>query len=270
MKHFGFGGLLTLALAGSASAADMPAKAPAVYRGAPVQAFSWTGCYAGGHAGALKNDSQLTAYPSGAYPAAAVAAGTFVYDANDTSLTAGVQYGCNKQFGNLVLGLDSSFSWAGINETINASHPAGIFPAYSESVTQQLDWYSTTRARIGWAQDRWMGFIAGGLATGRVESVYFSPNVGGVAYAGSESKNRYGWTVGAGVEYAFNQNWFLRGEYLYVDLGKYGYTNAQTPPSATLTWGTEVDTKFHVARVAISYRFTGASSLLEWGTGGFR
>jgi outer membrane immunogenic protein len=272
MRRFVVGGLLAAVLVSAAGAADLPVKVPGYTAPPPVQAFSWTGCYIGGNVGGIINSSELAAYPSGAYSAAIVALGTYNYNAKDSAFSGGVQYGCNRQYGQFVLGLDSDFDWAGLNETINASHPAnpGIV-AYSETITQKLNWYSTTRARLGWAQDRWMFFIDGGLASGRVKSTYFSPPAGGFAYGGSQSKTRYGWAVGGGVEYALSENWFLRGEYLYVDLGKYSYTDLQTPASgAGFTWGTDVDTRFHVARVALSYRFTRAGSLLEWAMGGFR
>jgi outer membrane immunogenic protein len=256
---------------GPAGAADIP-RAPAYKTPVAPPVFSWTGCYVGGHVGGTRNDSELVAQPTGLFAPAVVAAGTFSYNFDDSHVTAGVQYGCNRQFGNWVLGLDSSYSWSGIDETITAAHPAtGALPAYTETLTQEVRWFSTTRGRIGYAWDRWMIFAAGGLATGRIESTYFSPPSGGFSYAGSRAKTRYGWTAGGGVEYALNQNWFLRGEYLYVDLGDYSYTAFQTPPvPAGFTWGVNVDTKFHVARVALSYRFTNAGSFIEWGLGGFR
>ncbi len=69
-------------------------------------------------------------------------------------------------------------------------------------------------------------------------------------YSGSESKTRYGWTIGAGAEYALTQNWFLRGEYLYIDLGKFDYTDIHAPAVPVgFTWNTEVQTKAHVARL---------------------
>ena len=268
MQRFAIGGLLAIMFASAAGAADLPVKAP-VYTASPVQVFSWTGCYIGGNVGGIINSSELTAYPSGAFSPAAVAAGTYNYDANNSAFSGGVQYGCNRQYGQIVLGLDSDFEWTGLNETVSAAHPpVAPLVAYSETITQKLNWYSTTRARLGWAQDRWMFFVAGGLASGRVKSTYFSPPAGGFAFAGSQSKTRYGWTVGGGVEYALSENWFLRGEYLYVDLGKYRYMSNSTPPSG-FTGGTDVDTRAHVARVALSYRFTRAGSLLEWAMGGF-
>lgn len=270
MKRFVIGGLAAVAFAGTAVAADIPVQAP-VYKAPVVHAFSWTGCYVGGHVGGIRNDSELSAYPSGSYAAATVAAGTYSYDVDGTSFTGGGQYGCNYQTGSLVFGLDSSFSWAGIDETVNATHAAvPALVAYSETTTQQVDWYSTSRARLGWAHDRWMIFVAGGLATGRVESTYNSPLAGGVAYSASQSKTRYGWTLGAGLEYALSENWFVRGEYLYVDLGKYSYTSLPSAGAPTLTWDTAVDTRFHVARIALSYRFTRAPSLLHWAMGGFQ
>jgi outer membrane immunogenic protein len=270
MKRLVFGASMAIAFAGAAGATDLPVRAPVYKAPAVVEAFSWTGCFVGGHVGAIQNDSTLTAHAEDGASPAVVAATTHKYHANNTSFTGGVQYGCNKQFGQLLLGLDSSFSWAGINQTFTAFHPTvpGVVAGYTETFSQQLDWYSTTRARLGWAHDRWMVFVAGGLATGTVESKY-SAAFFGSTFAGSEDKFRFGWTIGGGLEFALSQNWFVRGEYLYVDLGDFSYKNfsAASPGSS---FRADVDTKFHVARVALSYRFTRAPSLLQWALGGFK
>ena len=115
-----------------------------------------------------------------------------------------------------------------------------------------------------------MIYVAGGLASGQIKSTYLA-TFPGATYSGSENKTRYGWTIGAGVEYALSQNWFLRGEYLYIDLGKFGYTDIQAPAApAGFTWNTEAETKAHVARLALTYRFTRSGSMLEWVMGGFK
>ncbi len=247
-------------------AADMPVKAPLV---APPAIFSWTGCYIGGNVGGIKNDSRLTTYPADPTNTfAETAANTFGYTVDGTSATAGVQYGCNRQYGNIVLGLDSSLNWSGLDDTVSITNVTAPYVPHTETTTQKMEWWSTTRARIGWAQDRWMVFAAGGLASGYVKSSFlFNSAVGTIS--GSENKSRYGWTAGAGLEYALSDSWFLRAEYLYVDLGKYSYISDPSIASPT-HWGTDVDTRFHVARVALSYRFTRAGSMLEWAMGGFK
>ena len=116
-----------------------------------------------------------------------------------------------------------------------------------------------------------MIYAAGGLASGQIKSTYLATFPGPLPYSGSENKTRYGWTVGAGTEYALSKNWFLRGEYLYIDLGKFDYTDLQSPAApAGFTWNTEVQTRAHVARLALTYRFTRAGSMLEWAMGGFK
>ena len=271
MQRLALGAVLAVALVGAAGATDLPVRAP-YYKAPPVPVFSWTGCYVGGNVGGLRNDSKLTTYPDASTGLPADLQ-TEDYGFDQSRFTGGVQYGCNRQFGSWVVGLDSSFSWAGLNESASATYniqtaPGVTVTTTNDTVTQKLDWYSTTRGRIGWAQDRWMIFAAGGLASGRVESSYLGAQTGLTTYSGSQAKYRFGWTVGGGVEYALSDNWFLRGEYLYVDLGKYSYTSPNS--AGTLLWTTDVDTRFQVARLALSYRFTRAGSLLEWAMGGFR
>jgi outer membrane immunogenic protein len=270
MKQLAFGSLVAVivAAAGVANAADLGRPAP-VYKAPPPQIFSWTGCYIGGAAGGIFNRSNVTSNPT--VPGAPFTDNLTSLDFNDSDFTAGVVYGCNKQLSpNFVVGLDSDFSWTGISESVAFAHAAaGGRAAYTGTVTQDIDWISTTRVRLGWAHDRWMVFAAGGLASGKIKSSYADLEAGGRTFTGSDSTTKYGWTIGGGVEYALSQNWFLRGEYLYVDLGNSNYQSLSNTP-ASGTWFTEVDTKAHIARGALTYRFTTAPSLWQWAMGGFR
>jgi outer membrane immunogenic protein len=58
----------------------------------------------------------------------------------------------------------------------------------------------TARGRIGYANDRFLPYVTGGLAV-----------------MSDDGKAHAGWTVGAGIEYAIAQNISVKGEYLYVD-----------------------------------------------------
>jgi outer membrane immunogenic protein len=270
MKQLAFGSLFAAVVmtAGAASAADLGRPAP-VYKAPPAQVFSWTGCYIGGNAGGIFNDSSATSNPTIPGQPFGDNANSFSFDNAD--FTAGVVYGCNSQLTrNFVFGLDSDFNWSGISESTSFAHGAsGGRPAYTGTLSQDLDWFSTTRVRLGWAQDQWMIFAAGGLASGKIKSSYADIDAAGRTFTGSDSTWKYGWTIGGGLEYALSQNWFLRGEYMYIDLGKTNYQSLSNTP-ASGTWLTEVDTKAHVARVALTYRITNASSWLGWAAGGFR
>jgi len=270
MKQLAFGSLIAAVVmtAGAASAADLGRPAP-VYKAPPVQMFNWTGCYFGGNAGGIFNDSSATSNPT--VPGQPFSDNFSSFSFDSTDFTAGVVYGCNRQFTqNLVVGLDSDFNWSNLSDSISFAHgAAGGRPAYSGTITQDLDWFSTTRLRLGWAQDRWMVFAAGGLASGKIKSSYSDLDGAGRTFTGSDSTWKYGWTIGGGVEYALSQNWFLRGEYMYLDLGKTNYQSLSNT-AASGTWLTEVDTKAHVVRAALTYRITTAGSWLEWAAGGFR
>jgi outer membrane immunogenic protein len=271
MKQLAVGSVVAavMAMAGIANAADLPRPAP-VYKAPPAPyAFSWTGCYVGAVAGGIFNRSNVTSGPT-ISGAPFTDSGTS-FDLSNTDAVVGGVYGCNYQFSpNFVIGTDSDFSWSGLSESVAFAHAAtGTRPAYTGTVTQDLDWVSTTRVRLGWAHDHWMVFVAGGLASGKVKSSYADVDVTGRTFTGSDSTWKYGWTIGGGVEYALSQNWFLRGEYLYVDLGNTNYQSLSNTP-ASGTWLTEVDTKAHIARAALTYRFTTAPSFLHWAMGGFR
>ena len=78
-------------------------------------------------------------------------------------------------------------------------------------------WLATFRGRVGYAFDRFLPYVTGGGAYGDIKAT--SRTGAGVAVPTSESN--FGWTFGAGLEYAFLGNWTAKLEYLYVDLGKF-------------------------------------------------
>jgi outer membrane immunogenic protein len=75
-------------------------------------------------------------------------------------------------------------------------------------------------------------------------------------YTGAGSNTNFGWTAGAGVEHAFGGNWSVKAEYLYVDLGSFTYNSPnQVAPFTEFFWTTSVNTRFHVARVGLNWKF---------------
>ena len=89
-----------------------PAKAPVV---APV-AYSWTGCYLGGHVGAGWSRTGYSE-PNGAFPVLGPPGYGFTTK-GDAAVLGGVQAGCDYQFaGNWVIGIGGDFSWTDIKDS---------------------------------------------------------------------------------------------------------------------------------------------------------
>ena len=85
-------------------------------------------------------------------------------------------------------------------------------------------------------------------------------NVGtGASIAISNSNTNSGWLTGAGVEYAFTQNWTARVEYDYLGLGNKSYT-VPGGVFAAIPGGDTFSTRNHniqLFTVGVNYLFNG-------------
>lgn len=190
-------GLVALAAAAPASAADLPYgvpyKAPAAY-----SAFNWTGFYAGIHGGyAWASSSDLNL------------AGAFV----------GGQIGYNWQaMGSpWVFGIELDSAWADIGRSDLIATGAGVV-----SVNSRARYMGTLRPRIGYAWDRTMLYATGGLAWIN-NRIRVNATVGPFTAAISDNQTHLGATVGAGVEHAFAPYLTGKVEYLYTAYGSETY-----------------------------------------------
>ncbi|QTL02308.1 porin family protein [Aquabacter sp. L1I39] len=205
------GALLGAMVAAPAMAADLakpqsyPVKAQVA---APAPVFSWTGFYIGANAG----------YAWGSGKGAAD-----YYGVSPDGWFGGGQVGYNYQFqNNMLVGVEADLQGSDISGSAN-------------NVNSKLDYFGTVRARLGYAYDRFLPYVTGGLAYGK-------NTINDFGY--SDSNTHVGWTVGGGLEYAITNNWTARAEYLYVDLGKKTYDNIGDAGIAAST-----------ARVGVNYKF---------------
>jgi outer membrane immunogenic protein len=206
MRNLLLGTVAVVALiAGPANAADLAVKAAPVYKAPPpvVTYYSWTGCYVGGHVGGLWARKDWTLAP----PDPIVGLGS--HDAN--SWLGGVQAGCDYQFaGGWVIGIQGDYAWT----EANGSHDDVDDGTSDQTRIRSL---ATVTGRIGYAWDRFLGYVKGGGAWERDNYDRFI--LGTNVLDGSASETRSGWTVGVGGEYAFTN--YLSGfvEYNYYDFG---------------------------------------------------
>ena len=229
MKAFGTVGLVLIAFAGDARAADlvgaMAVKSP------PQRSYDWSGFYLGGHVGYAGGSSNWSAKPAGA--AGPTAAGSLdLYNAFDGSTGtgsyfAGLQAGYNYVLpSRILLGVEADVSFPNtIAGTAVVSSPANGTANYSE----QVELNGTVRGRVGYAPGHWLFYATGGFAWsydqfGRTQLAGMP--AGGTAAPGTTENlfmvPRVGGAVGAGVEVALPSNWTARVEYLFTDYASRG------------------------------------------------
>ena len=236
--------MATMWTIGAASAADLPRP---IYTKAPPPMvplmYNWTGFYAGVNVGGSWGHQDTTL---GSGPV------TVTNSNHIDGVIGGAQVGYNWQgLGSpWVFGLEADIQGSGQNAS-NALAIASI-PTASIAYEDKLDWFGTVRGRIGYAvgdQGRWLPYITGGLAYGE-SKISGTGAAGGLPVAFSQTNTNVGWTVGAGLEWAFWDKWSAKIEYLYMDLGN-GPT-IQLTPAAAMTTGRMTD---NVARVGVNFHF---------------
>jgi outer membrane immunogenic protein len=250
----------------SASAADLGArpigKAPAI---APVAAFSWTGCYIGVNGGWGFGDSDVLVASSAdpvavAFFTPALTAGALprVFSLEKDGALFGGQIGCNWQSGAFVFGGEADFQWSDIKDAVAITTNVPGFVTGIHGVSQDLNWFGTVRGRIGWASDRVLFYATGGLAYGDVDyfGLFTFPATNDFQTV-ALSDTEFGWTVGAGIEWAFAPNWSIKAEYLYIDLGDRNIATVGSgrAPNPTVSLITNWENTYHIARGGVNFRF---------------
>jgi len=227
---------LGLGLTHNASAADL---AP-IYKAPPpvaAPADLWSGFYVGVQGG----------YGFGRAEQSDPYFNTGWFNANGGLV--GVTWGTNWQTGNTVIGVEGDVAWANLKGSTTG--PFGSCGGAPPDCTAELQWFGTSRLRLGYAFGNWLAYVTGGGAWGTVKGQEgdFSSN----GAIGNGSKTRYGWTAGAGVEARINANWSAKVEYLYVDLGK-GRVFTDYLGGGYFV-GEDVAFKAQVVRVGLNYKF---------------
>jgi outer membrane immunogenic protein len=205
MRTLLLGTAALIALAGPAIAADVRLQ---VYKApAAASAWSWTGCYAGGHAAAMRASSTewIVRTPGGAF------FGQSLGEHDVNGWLGGAQAGCDYQLaGGFVIGLRGDYAWTDAAGSHDSAREFGV--AYHSRVRS----LASVTGRVGYAWDRFLGYARGGVAWER-DDYSATTIVLGTAYTARETRS--GWTIGVGGEYAFTN--LLSGfvEYGYYDFG---------------------------------------------------
>jgi outer membrane immunogenic protein len=230
MKKFLLGTVALLAMGASASAADLAArpytKAPA-YVAAPI--YNWTGFYIGGHVGGAFNGNSGFGGTS---------------DNSDGRFLGGVQGGADYQFApNWVIGVEAQYSWVGSNNTniLFAGTP------YGYNLNQKG--LGSVTGRLGYTWGPALLYVKGGWAFQDANETLFVAAGNAIPAFATTTKDN-GYTVGAGLEYMFTQNWSGKIEYQYYDFGN----TTITAPAVLTAFGSSKNDQ-HVVKAGLNYRF---------------
>ncbi len=235
-------GALAALIAGPAMAADIPAKAP-LYSAPPPVLHNWTGIYFGGHIGYGATSKEWTTVDFFGVPAFQAGSG------NVTGVLAGGQVGVNYQVGVMVFGVEADASWADISgQTCNLT-------SFVFVCTSKVDRFGTVAARIGGAVDRVLLYHKVGAAW--VHDTHDWTFTAVTPFVATDSKNKWGWTAGAGIEYALTRNWSAKLEYDFMVFRDSRYLFVFTfPPPNTIT--ADAKQRVHAVKFGWNYKF-------DWG-----
>ncbi|MBB5073418.1 outer membrane immunogenic protein [Bartonella callosciuri] len=235
--------------------------------------FSWTGLYIGGQIGGFSSETKMNIINKGkTIPV------NKDYLPKLSGFMGGLYAGSNIDLGNgLILGVDTDVVLSGKSDTktgrtdpivqervlyiTNILKKAGIkidknaLQAGDKRVgsfTFKEKWSGATRVRIGFAAERLMPYIAGGIAYTQLQDIasitITDKDTDKVIASGnlSDEKNTFvGYTLGAGVDLAMTNNVIVRAEYRYSDFGKKKFLKDKS----------EISYKTNDFRVGVAYKF---------------
>jgi len=232
-------GLLAAAPAVAADIGATPVY-PA-YQAPPIVVYGWRGFYLGIEGGAgwgSATQTDVSPFTSGSY--------------NVSGGLVGGTIGWNSQFDSWVFGLEGDGSGAWIKGSTPGTDPvSGTCGGATPQCRSNLEALGTFRGRVGFAFERFLPYVTGGVAVGSLHGS--EGDVVANAAAGAGTATVAGWTVGFGVEAKITPNWSAKVEYLHVDLGNHAiFTDSFVgfpPLPESIRFTSEI------VRAGLNYRF---------------
>jgi opacity protein-like surface antigen len=185
---------------------------PVVAALAPV---NWNGFHVGGSIGGLRAESEQTL----AFNAFGVGTGRVTPEA--AGILAGGEVGYDFQFGSFVVGVAGNFHWSNARGSRACTAAVGLV----YTCETEVDLLTTVTGRLGYALDRSLFYVKGGVAfadvTERLDANSGNQTVGGAvlpSFAANYASE--GWTIGAGMEFALTNNVSAKAEYMHYELDR--------------------------------------------------
>jgi opacity protein-like surface antigen len=206
-------------MAGPVVAADMPLKAATPF----AERFNWTSCYLGGHLGggfAHKDITDPVQLVQDSFLGAGSTVGLTTVSPSPSGVVIGGQIGCDYQFASsFVIGVEGAASGSTMKNSRMVGLPLGN--PDTALVRASTDFLPSLTARVGYAFDNVLLYAKGGAALAG-DRFNVTGSFVGAPFAFEGLDNRFGWTAGGGVDWAFSHHWSMNVEYDYYQFGHGG------------------------------------------------
>jgi len=242
--------------AGQASAADLPSKATApIFAPPPSSEPSWTGFYVGASVGG--------GFDHFAFPYDIDVPGIWGFVSNRSGINAsgpfgGLQGGFNYElpFFHVVAGFEIDSSVSGIQGNTSIQGVLINGQPYAATFGSKFEDFGTARLRLGYAWGRFLPYLTAGF-TYATTNTYYNVATSTLFASGSITETRTGvfphvGAFGAGLEYAIDPRFSVKGEYLYEFINARTVLFAPTPDSH-INFNTR--SMYHVLRAGLNYKF---------------
>jgi outer membrane immunogenic protein len=231
--------------ASAALAADLPvpAAAPAYYPPPPAH-YNWSGPYIGGHVGGGLLEDLVTYTTTTGLENAGTQTKLSPY-----SVVGGPQAGFNFEFAPIVVGVEATWT----SSAISGNYAIPALDGSQEESRSEPTWFATLTGRLGYAANDLLFYAKGGAAYMHVDYTQINL-IGGVSNGQQDIiDNREGFTVGGGVEYAFNENLSAKLEYDFLDFGTKNYNFTTMNGGAGLP--VSIQSNVHLLTAGLNYRY---------------
>ena len=182
--------------------------------------YNWSGVYMGVSAGYGWGDSDITENPIellGIIPSSLDSSN------NVDGFIGGVHLGMNKQFDHLVIGGEFRLDGANIDgstgDCAGLTNLIGVPELVNFNCSTTVNWVAAALARIGYAQDRWLGYGTLGWAVAGVDyNASLNVPIIELSLPSGQNDTADGFAFGAGVEYAFSDSLTFGVDYTRMNL----------------------------------------------------
>ena len=161
--------------------------------------------------------------------------------------TGGGLVGANYQFNSFVIGAEGEFGYDGVRKSQTFWNGADA----PQNESFESSWVARARGRVGYAINNFLMFGAGGVSFTDGRLYFENPPSG---FTNVATKTFTGFNVGGGVEYAFTQNWIVRGEYIFDSFGHETYPFPNSTPGPGYD-ARRITFDENTVRAALEYKF---------------